>query len=302
MNGLTQTEKERLERINLQLSKAQHELAPLLDGEEAPMMCDERFEKSASFDLHYYWHETAPQYRHEKSNVATVFEYSAIHPIPWGRVNWNDFSEASIKPGGQNHCYWFFKLYAQTCNAQHLTWTQIAHLGGAYCEARVSYIGDAIKFYANETRLAESQSLGECFLSAQLNTTLVNEERRLKQSLINLDQAWLEQAGNSKYKWRGYDLTLHFIVSVESLNSKERLDGGYFVLNATGISQGKAAEFDKFGANTNLSTTQFNQPCSFLYQLMQRKKLISMTDIHHNYRIKFFVKVRAKSAPVIEFD
>lgn len=300
MSALTLLDYVKLERINRKLYEAQTELEPLLSGEETPMFWRERFEKSARFDLHYCWHENADEYHQLKNNEAIVFAHDSIYPVPWRRDNWNDFADASEKPGGKNHCYWFYKLYAETARSEHLSWSKISRLGGVYCQARVLYKSDPINFYANEKILAERSRPGPRFLSAQLNKALLDEERNLKQFLIDLDQAWLRQSEDTKYKWRNYHLTLDVFVSVESPDSSDQYD--YLHFDVTGISQGKSPALDKLGYEYKPTENQADEPCSFFYQILRSKKILAGTDAHNNYLFKFNVKAQAKSDMLIKFE
>jgi hypothetical protein len=69
--------------------------------------------------------------------------------------------------------------------------------------------------------------------------------------LIEIDQAWLVQTTQHKNEWSDYELTLHAWLLVDEQNPRytEQNAGelGQIQIKATGVSQRRVADLEKFG-------------------------------------------------------
>jgi len=87
---------------------------------------------------------------------------------------------------------------------------------------------------------------------AHLNKTLADAEPKVKQAVIDIDQAWLAQTTEHKNEWSDYALTaLHVWLLVDEQNPRytEQNAGelGQIQINATGVSHRRVADLEKFG-------------------------------------------------------
>ena len=306
MNDLLPAQRQKLIQINAALKQAQQEWAPWLRDlkETLPQshyLPLQRVEKERVFT----WHKSAQSYGVRKDHVAAVFDMTNYHAKHYDQTNWNDLPDDATRPGGAHHCYWFHELYDHTYGANHLTWQQIAELGGMYLQMRCHYD----RMITVRSKQAVAARSNQATVLEQLNQTLAQEESALKKALIEIDQDWLSPRKNPDNNWLDYQLTLHVWMLVDENNPRyTEQNGGELAqvqFSATGISQGKHPELKKLGDGKIHSSARFgvqlNQPCCFIYQALQHNNFLTQADFQCVDHVVVFAEVSAKTPMIIEF-
>ncbi|WP_044411221.1 hypothetical protein [Thiomicrospira microaerophila] len=309
MEELTSEERQKLIAINQKLIQVQQDWAHWLDD-----TCHHRFPQNdylpiglVKKELVYFWDGYAPDYNLRPDHCAALFDVSRYHPLHHDQAtNWNDFPDDENRPGGQYHGYWFHALYDHAYGSNALSWKQIAGLGGAGLKFKLHYERE-MSLYDNEQAIAQRSE--QTFALAHLNNTLADAEPKLKQALIEIDQAWLTKTTQPTNEWSDYELNLHVWLLVDEQNPRYTKQNagelGQIIINATGVSQRGVADLEKLGDGKIHSPASaginLNAPCCFLFNAFQQKTFLIQADYQYIDHLVFFAEVQAKAGPVAGF-